>query len=229
MSIPRVRINPKVVDLYHGDRVTDFAQAYAFGIRGIVHKASQGTDIADPVYAARRKLATDAGLLWGAYHFNSGDDPALQAKHFLSVAEPDATTLLALDFEDINPEMSLADARVFLQMVSAATGRRPILYSGNRIKETICGATEDTRSFFAAHPLWLAEYGPAPHLRDADGQALPWPKPFLWQFTGDGAGPQPHAVPGIGGKADINSFDGSDADLAANWPGFLLTSGTMAP
>ena len=105
MSIPRVRINPKVVDLYHGDGVTDFAAAYAFGIRGIIHKATQGTDIADPAYAARRKLAADAGLLWGAYHFNSGDDPALQAKHFLSVAEPDATTLLALDFEDINPEM----------------------------------------------------------------------------------------------------------------------------
>jgi lysozyme len=229
MSNPRVRINPKIVDLYHGDRVTDFAAAYAFGIRGVIHKATQGTGIADPAYAARRKLAADAGILWGAYHFNSGDDPARQAKHFLSVAEPDAKTLLALDFEDIHPEMSLADARAFLEAVSAATGRRPILYSGNRIKETICGAAEETRIFFAAHPLWLAEYGTAPHLRDADGQALPWPNLFLWQFTGDGAGPQPHAVPGIGGKVDINSFDGSDADLAALWPGSALASGATAP
>lgn len=217
MSIPRARINPKVVDLYHGDRVVDFAKAHAFGIRGVIHKATQGIGIADPAYASRRKAAADAGLLWGAYHFNSGDDPVAQAKHFLRVAEPDATTLVALDFEDTAANMPLAGACAFLEEVATALGRRPVLYSGNRIKETIRGASAETRAFFAAHSLWFCEYGPAPRLSDADGKPLPWAKPMLWQFTGDGIGPEPHAVPGLQDDLDINSFDGSDDELAAGW------------
>jgi hypothetical protein len=46
-----------------------------------------------------------------------------------------------------------------------------------------------------------------------------WEKPWLWQFTGDGKGPAPHAIPGIQDNMDISSFDGSDDDLAAQWSG----------
>jgi len=58
-----------VVDLYHGDVVTSFADAATSGIRGIIHKATQGTRVADSAYGARRGNAADVGLLWGAYHF----------------------------------------------------------------------------------------------------------------------------------------------------------------
>ena len=36
-----LKINPKVVDIYHGDNVSDFAKAYAAGYRGIIHKATE--------------------------------------------------------------------------------------------------------------------------------------------------------------------------------------------
>jgi hypothetical protein len=53
---------------------------------------------------------------------------------------------------------------------------------------------------------------------DADGHALPWAQPTLWQFTGDGIGPAPHTLPGIVTKGiDINSFDGTRDDLVAAW------------
>ena len=187
-----MKLNPKVVDIYHGDAVTDFSKAHAFGIRGVIHKATQGGGINDPLYAPRRKAAADAGMLWGAYHFNTGESVAAQAKHFLAVAEPDAATLIALDFEDNRASnMSLAQARAFLEAVDAAIGRPAALYSGNRIKELIAHADAETRAFFGRHKLWLCQYGPAPKLTDFNGEPLPWAKYFLWQYTGDGSGPTP--------------------------------------
>lgn len=218
-------INPKVIDIYHGDTVTDFTKAHAFGIRGVIHKATQGIRITDPLYALRRKQAGAAGMLWGAYHFNSGEDVTAQVRHFLSVADPDPNTLLALDFED-NPhnDMTLAQARQWLELVAEHTQRRPWLYSGNRIKETLAGADADTRAFFGKHRLWLPQYAAAPQLLDAGGKPLPWTTAHLWQFTGDGRGPQPHHVPGIGSNIDINSYDGTDDALAADWPGASVTA-----
>ncbi len=219
------RINPKVIDIYHGDTVTDFAMARAFGIRGVIHKATQGTRIADPLYAIRRTQAGAAGLLWGAYHYNSGEEVGAQVRHFLSVADPDPNTLLALDFEDDpHNDMTLVQARRWLELVAAHTQRRPWLYSGNRIKEALVGADADTRAFFGAHRLWLPQYGPVPRLLDAAGKPLPWRNAHLWQFTGDGLGPPPHHVPGIGSNIDINSYDGSDDALAADWPGATMTT-----
>jgi lysozyme len=213
-------ICPKVIDIYHGDTVTSFARAYAFGIRGVIHKATQGRAIEDPAYAARRRQALAAGMLWGAYHFNSGEDVPGQVRNFLAAAQPDAKTLLALDFED-NPHsnMSLAQARQWLELVAAATGRYPWIYSGNRIKETIAGAAAADRAFFGRHKLWLAQYSSTPRLLDIDGKPLPWSKATLWQYTGDGVGPRPHAVPGIQDRMDINSYDGTDEQLEDDWPG----------
>jgi hypothetical protein len=102
-----MKINPKVIDIYHldandarGGDGADFAKAHALGIRGVIHKATQGVGITDRLYAPRRKAAVDAGMLWGAYHFNTGEGVAAQVKHFLAAAEPDAGTLMALDFEE---------------------------------------------------------------------------------------------------------------------------------
>jgi hypothetical protein len=34
---------PLVIDIYYGDQVQDFAPTKAFGIVGVIHKASEGT------------------------------------------------------------------------------------------------------------------------------------------------------------------------------------------
>ena len=87
---------PKVLDLSHHncgpsgdpDDPIDFAAVAAFGVKGIIHKASQGVSIRDKKYGERRRDAVAAGLLWGAYHFATGDDADAQVKWFLECAQP---------------------------------------------------------------------------------------------------------------------------------------------
>ena len=64
-----VAINPLVVDLSHHNDVADFGKVKAAGYAGIIHKATEAIGFVDNMYAIRRGDATDAGLLWGAYHF----------------------------------------------------------------------------------------------------------------------------------------------------------------
>ncbi len=210
-------INPKVIDLYRLNEVTSFAQAHAAGLRGVIHKASEG--LAQPPreaarYAERRHMAADEGLLWGAYHFLRPGRIIDQAHRFVDLAAPGASTLLALDHEDAN--VPLADAVAFMREVLADTRRGIIdLYSGFLVKEQLANASGELVAFLKSSTrLWLSQYGPRPIW-----PAAVWEKPFLWQFTGDGEGPGPHEIPGIAGNADINSFNGSDEELAAQWSG----------
>jgi GH25 family lysozyme M1 (1,4-beta-N-acetylmuramidase) len=111
----------------------------------------------DNMYAKRRQAALDVGLLWGAYHFATGDDVDAQVKHFLESAEPDETTLMALDHEPNNGnELDIDGAQAFLESGRDQLGRKLVLYSGNLIKEQLMGSSE----FFGSHRLWLAQYGP---------------------------------------------------------------------
>ena len=196
-------MTPNVIDIYHGNIVHDFAALKANGILGVIHKATQGANYADPLYAKNRILATNAGLLWGAYSFNTGEDVATQVVQFFSHAEPDANTLMALDFED-NPhsQMSLAQARQFLELADAQLGRKLVIYSGNRIKDLL-GNTADP--FFGSHRLWLAQYGPVARVQAS------WSKQWLWQYSETGR------LPGTDGQIDLNTYDGSPDDLAAEW------------
>jgi lysozyme len=212
-------VSLKVLDLSHHncgpggpDDDIDFAALAAFGIRGIIHKASQGASIVDRTYADRREQARAAGLLWGAYHFATGDDPEAQLTHFLEVAQPDAQTLLALDHEPNNGnDLDVDGARAFLDAGRQKLGRQLVLYSGNLIKEQL----REPDEFFGGHRLWLCEYGPRMILPPAWAQAGAW----LWQFSGDGVANRDVTVPGLarGNTVDMNSFAGSDEDLAAQW------------
>ena len=208
-------INPKVVDLYHGDDLVytdeehDFEAAYAAGIRGIIHKATEGANDIDRRYHMRETAARAAGMLWGAYHFMRPGDPVQQAHAFLAQVRYDKPTVLVLDHEAEGVGMSAA--LQWLNAVRSITKQTPWLYSGFLIRE------QEARTYmpvFAEFPLWLAQYGPVAKV------PLPWKRYMLWQFTGDGVGPEPHAIPGIAHKnADISHFDGTDDELKAAWLG----------
>jgi len=206
-------INLHVIDIYHGDKVTSFKDAAKAGIWGVIHKATTGATGSDPQYAKRRKPALDAGLLWGAYHWGTGADVSAQVDNFLKVAKPDDQTLVALDYED--KKMSLAQAREWLTLIEERLGRKAVLYSGHLIKDKL-GNKND--SFFGAHRLWLAHYNPKPVVQKS------WKKYWIWQYTdGTDSNPQlvPKKVPGIPGDAkgnlDCDSYDGTKAQLIADW------------
>lgn len=202
-----ILLKPDVVDLSVHNDVADFNAVRASGIKGIIHKATEGTGFVDKRYAARRQAARDAGLLWGAYHFATAANAASQAKHYLKTSQWDERTLLCLDWEPYGANtMSLASAKEFLRIVYEETGQRPVIYSGNLIKEKGNGDP-----FLTKHRLWLAQYSKTPQL--PRGFSNYW----LWQYSGDGWGGH-GTVPGITTRGiDVNTFAGSD--LAAEWAG----------
>jgi GH25 family lysozyme M1 (1,4-beta-N-acetylmuramidase) len=212
-SFPSSLTVPNVVDLYHGDVVDSFAQAAAAGLWGVIHKATTGATGTDQAYAGRRSDATAAGLLWGAYHWGTNAPVQDQVTNFLNQAQPDANTLLALDYEsDPTGQMTLDLARAFLQEVEARVGRKAVLYSGSLIKSTL-GTTNDP--FFAGHRLWLAQYGPQPTYQAS------WSQYWLWQYSAGPAGPGPKSVPGIpgneAGELDCDFYAGTREQLTSEW------------
>ncbi len=215
-------INPKVVDISHYDRIvgSGFRDVRAFGIIGVIHKASEGVGVIDSPYADRRKDAIAAGLLWGAYHFMRPGHVQQQVELFLRLAQPDDHTLLALDYEIA--AVSLSDARAFVEQVEDQTNRSVVVYSGNTIKEAL-GNQVDT--FWGARRLWLAQYASTWKVQRS------WQKPWLWQYTGDGVGPTPHNVPGIQieGGLDISSWDGTDEELRKQWSGMKVGDPVYPP
>src|SRR5262245_47589329 len=117
-----VAINPLVVDLSHHNDVTDFGKVKAAGYAGIIHKATEAIGFVDKMYTIRRGPAINAGLLWGAYHFQRPVSIPAQVDFFLKIAAPDNMTLLALDHED--ERVPLIDAKEFLLRVEHAVGRK---------------------------------------------------------------------------------------------------------
>jgi GH25 family lysozyme M1 (1,4-beta-N-acetylmuramidase) len=210
-----MQINPKVVDISHYDDVefingewTGFQKLYAAGYRGVINKVTQGSGMVDVSYARRRGGATSNNLLYGGYHYLDKSPPRNQALHFMEELDVDSHTLMALDHETRG--VPLSAARTFMEVVFDKTGRYPWLYSGFLIKEQLGPGVDP---FWSKIKLWLSHYSSNPKW------PATWSKPTLWQYTGDGIGPGPHQVPGvtIDGGCDINSFDGSDDELAAIW------------
>ena len=199
-----------IIDLSHHNQNLDFSRMKdPGGILGIIHKATQGMNYVDPTYEAHEAAATQAGLLWGAYHFGTGADGVEQAQHFLEEVEWDGQTLLALDLEanPSGPSMNLEEARGFVTHINQVTGNWPVLYSGYYIKQLL-GSNQDP--VLAQCPFWLAQYGPT--------AVVPanWQTWTLWQYTDGAAGPQPHDVPGAG-LCDRDYYNGDTAGLQAGW------------
>lgn len=206
-----MKINPVVVDLSHHNEHVDFYALQKAGVIGVIHKATQGTTFVDKEYAPRRGLAKSAGLLWGAYHFCTGEDPQKQYDYFKAAAQPGPNTLVAIDFEpNTTPggtTMTLDQLHQLAAIVENDLGRKPVIYGGNHLKTVLNGAKDPVLS---QHRLWWAQYGPAAQIPPA------WSQYWLWQFTDGVHGPPPNTMPGIG-PCDIDDFDGSDDDLKAQW------------
>lgn len=199
-----------VIDLSHHNQNLDFPRIRTEGgILGIIQKATQGVVFQDPTYQSNKELAVQSGILWGAYHFGTGDDGVQQASHFLDVVQPHAGILLVLDFEanPQGPSMSLEEARAFVTHVHDSTGRWPGLYSGHYIKN-ILGTNRDP--ILANCWFWLSQYGPT--------AVVPpnWDTWTMWQYTDGALGPDPHSVAGLG-LCDRDKFNGDEASLQRLW------------
>src|SRR5262245_58201134 len=198
-------LDKAVVDLSHWDEVDSFEDAKDDGVVGIIHKATESNSYFDPTYTQRKKDALAADLLWGAYHFLRPGNMKDQAQYFVSKAGKHLG-LYAADHEDGG--VSLDDLKTFLREVKRLTGKSPIIYSGNVLKEQL-GDRRDSE--LSQYRLWLAQY---------TSGAPSWPKAtfpqwWLWQYTehGECAG-----IPGDSeGNLDLNKYPGTKQQLAVEW------------
>ena len=203
-----------VADFSHHQARVDFAKVRAAGVLAVVHKASQGAHYVDPRFAPRRDLARSVGLLYGGYHFATGEDPAEQAAHFLARLQPG--DLAVLDVER-NPSkkgtsMSLLDAEQFVRAIFRARGRWPLVYGGGDYLRDVLKPAAD--SILSACPLWWARYAST----GGPGRLpAPWKQATIWQYTDGSHGPTPRTLDGVG-PCDRDAFAGSDDALSALWP-----------
>ncbi|MEA2489484.1 MAG: lysozyme [Acidobacteriota bacterium] len=201
-----------VIDISHFNGSPDWTSVQAAGILGVIHKATEGTAWVDPTLAAARTAIPAAGLLFGAYHFGTGDEEgSAQAQFFLDTVKPDARTLCVIDFEP-NPsgtQMSLDHLFGWIETVQQATGRAPLVYGGNSLLFPQIGS--DVHPTLAACPLWVAEYTSAAQPSGVPAQV--WKTWTLWQYSESGI------VNGVSGDVDRSRFNGTAAELTGWWTG----------
>jgi lysozyme len=219
-----------VIDISRSVNVSDFRLVRQSNVLAVIHKATEGGDYADAACAARRPQAEAAGLLWGTYHFGTGQSSgAQQAAFFLGVSRPGPNTLLALDLEanENNPSnsMRLEQAEDFVRAVAEATGRLPVVYvhptwaNGDPLPNSglSLGARITPDSILARCGLWIADYHDSPEMPIA-WAARGW---RLWQYAGDESAGRPAynqttIVQGVS-HCDRNLFNGDANALVRFW------------
>jgi lysozyme len=234
-----------VVNMSHYDLLRpDFGRMKAEGIIGVIHEASYPRFERDAFYGVRQDAATQAGLLWGAYHYGNGTDPIRQADHFLSVVSNAWTNansslrpngiLLVLDFEKNGHypggTMRVDQAVAFVERIKQRTGKYPGIYSGEYYLHKALNSSRVSaaqKRTLSNCWLWMANYGAAPR------PASPWERWQLWQYCGDGRCRLPRSTHPIGvanvRKAERNIFAGSRGELTAFWSGRAWQPGGEKP
>jgi GH25 family lysozyme M1 (1,4-beta-N-acetylmuramidase) len=225
-------VTPKIADMYYRNEVNLTALA-AGGMWAVIHKCSQGPGFHDPSYLKRQAIAKSFGLLWGGYDFSTSDDPVKNADDFLAHANLGPADAACLDFEDNSVSNMTGDqAYAWMDHVAQKLGRAPIIYGGNHISDYPAGTRhpridpQDKKWIDAAKvwPLWRCRYLNRQFATNADlfkviGPIPPWTECGMIQYAADGAGPQPHQVPGVQNGADLNAFLGTRDQLALLFAG----------
>jgi lysozyme len=222
----------RIVDLSHnnpGVAPGAFSALAAAGVGAVLLKASQGAGFKDPTFTARVAQARQAGLLVGAYHFGTGEDPTAQLANFtaaVSAANIGFDTLLAaLDLEP-NPAdpahppgpphtMSLAQGDAWIAAFKALSNATPLVYGGSNY----LGAGSQSHANLTACPLWIAAY---PRAATIPAPLSGWADWTFWQYTDGKQGA--YAGPIAGLACDQSVFRGSLTDLTTAWSSWLAAT-----
>ena len=203
------------IDVSYWDAGIDWPKVRATGQRFVFAKASEGDSYADPTFDDNWRGAKSAGLLRGAYHFfRSNVDPKKQATKFIDYVKSmndDGELAPVLDLETNDGQTKdkvISRAKAWLDLVEAAFGRKPIIYSGQYfLQDYLSEAGGGPPAWTKDYALWLAQYpnnfveGSQPYLPRG------WYKWTFWQYSEKGV------VNGINAKVDLNLFNGSLEEL----------------
>lgn len=198
------------ISFYQDDDTTprkvDFQKMKAAGAVGVILRAGQNT-WQDEDFADYKRDAVAAGLPWGSYWFyDSRNDPGRQALLWRAAIGADVPQLgLWDDFEE-SYNGAYKGERYWKQFSLAVDSFFPSVKRGIYTANWWWSAqTIGDPSFWAARPLWVAQYIASP----AD---VALPRPWLsvgcklWQYTAHGNGPDYGAE---SANIDLNKWNGS--------------------
>lgn len=203
------------IDVSYWDAGIDWPKVRATGQRYVFVKATEGDFYADPTFDDNWLGAKKAGLLRGAYHFfRCNVDPKKQATKFIEYVKTmndngELPPVLDLESNDgQTKDKVISRAKTWLDLVEAAFGCKPIIYSGQYfLQDYFTEAGGGPPAWAKDYPLWLAQYpnvyveGSQPYLPRG------WYKWTFWQYSEKGK------VNGINANVDLNVFNGSLEDL----------------
>ena len=203
------------IDVSYWNAGIDWPMVRAAGQRFTFVKASEGDGYLDPTFDDNWRGARTAGLFRGAYHFfRANVDAKKQANRFIDYVKSmndngELPPVLDLETHDgQSRDKIIARAKTWLDLVEAAFGRKPIIYSRQYfLQDYFSEAGGGPPSWAKDHPLWLAQYpnnyveGMQPYLPRG------WFKWTFWQYSDKGR------VNGINAKVDLNVFNGSLEEL----------------
>lgn len=215
----------------HQQDVIDWTKVKVSGVEFAFMRVAYGLnkDIDWPTFWPGAKKA---GILRGAYHYFMAGSGQAQADLFLAQLGKDTGELpCALDLEEKNIDYAayMAQAKIWLDVVERATGRRPLLYVGPAAWSSLYGKHAPWAS---GYQLWIGNPplagGAVPQWANLINKTFVPDVPVtwggnwrIWQYAWQGV------VPGAGAPIDLDVFNGSLQDLI-NWAGVPMPT-TPAP
>lgn len=192
---PRVNLD----DVRHAVELTEVSKSPTSDL--FITKATEGLDYVDGYLGSRWHGAYLAGFPHrGAYHFlHPSESGKEQAEHFLEALHASGN-IRAQDIVVCDAEVS--DGQSAGTVANCVGEFGTTLAKECPAKRWLYGGGPFAKEFglvlapYQAH--WLAAYVTDPTPYYAFG------KPLAWQFTGNGLGPAPHSVTGVGTGCDIS-------------------------
>ena len=190
----------KGIDVSKWQGAIDWTKVKGAGYQFAICRVSNGTGINDEYFDANWKGIKSVGMIRGVYQFfRPGQDAAAQANLLLAkigkLGPGDLPPVIDVEETDGQPpSVVAAKVATWISIVEAATGKKPIIYTGTWFWDPNVASNQ-----FGAYPLWQSWYctNCCPKLPNA------WSKFVLWQHSSTGS------VPGISGNVDLNIYDGS--------------------
>ena len=199
----------KGVDVSKYEGTIDWSSVAADGVVYAFVRVSDGLNSPDATFDTNWAGSRAAGVIHGAYqYFEPAQDPIQQADMVLS-------KIGTFEADDLPPVIDVettgglgaaavaAAVKQWIDHVTTAIGRAPIIYTGGPFWDDSVGGANDVTS-----PLWHAQYTSAACPTIAD----PWKTWAFWQYTENGT---VNGIPGASANTDINRWNGDMQSLTA--------------